>query len=70
MMKLICKYCGEEIIEGERTYEVDDGLVHVECSDEYCDDVWGELNVINKLQLLSFSTCAMTNRERWDGDDE
>lgn len=69
MMKLICKHCGEEIIDGEKTYKVDDGLVHVECSDEYCDEVWDELNTINKLQLLSFSTCAMTNRERWGNDE-
>ena len=59
----ICKHCREDVLPNELIYEIDNGFVHAECMEDYVDEKWDELNLINKLQLMTVSTCTTTHRE-------
>ena len=70
-MNKICKHCGYSIEDGERVYEVENGLVHEDCIEEYVDNAWDNLNLVNKLQLLgikdkSHSHNTLTEGDIWD----
>lgn len=68
-MKTICKHCGEDILSDEILYEIDGGFVHAECMEDYVDEKWDELNLINKLQLMMVSTSTTSHRGRYGFDE-
>ena len=58
MFKLYCDYCEEEIEDDE--YYIDESQsgskhTHKDCIREYADEVWGDLNLTEKLDLLNIT---------------
>ena len=60
MLDYICKHCGEPILPKESIYRVEGGYVHVGCMEDYVEDMWYELNLENKMQLLDIDTGTET----------
>ena len=58
MFKLYCDYCEEEIEDDE--YYIDESqsgskYIHKDCIREYADEVWDDLNLTEKLDLLNIT---------------
>lgn len=63
MNEICCKYCKEPILKHETIYTVKGGYVHDECMENYVEDIWFELNLVNRMQLLDIDTGLTTLSE-------
>lgn len=47
-----CCHCKDDIFDTDEYKTVSEGLIHKECIEEYMDEIWSELAVFEKYDLL------------------